>query len=108
MAHIPSSPMYFAGGPIAGPDIQQPQAIVMARAGDNLELPGFVGVPFTPNHTYSGPLLLLVAPGPWGTDGGEPHTCPGEAPSPAGGRWERGRWRLANILNSEVIYGATK
>lgn len=99
--------MYF-WGPIAGPDTQQPQAIVMARAGENLELPAFVGVPFTPNHTYSHPFLPLVAPGHWGTDGGEPHACPDEAPSPAGGRCGRGRWRLANTLNSEVTYGAAK
>lgn len=99
--------MYF-GGPIAGPDTQQPQATVMARAGKNLELPAFVVVLFTPNHTYSYTFLPLVTPRHWGTDGGQPHACHDDTPSSAGWRCGRGRWGLANILNSEVTYGATK
>lgn len=53
---------FFA--PIAGPR-------------ENPELPGFVGVPFTANHAYTGPhyshsVLPLVAPETWGTDRCEP------------------------------------
>lgn len=61
-AHIPSSPMYFWGS-FAEPDTQQPQAIVMARAGENLELSAFVWVSFTQNHDYSHPFLPLIGPG---------------------------------------------
>lgn len=39
----------------AGPDTQQAQAVVMARARENLELHCFMGFPFAPNHASPGP-----------------------------------------------------
>lgn len=38
--------------PTAGPDTQEDLAVLMVRAGENLECSGFVGFSFTPNHTY--------------------------------------------------------
>lgn len=50
--HPSKSNVFF--GPTGGPDTQKFQAVVMARAEENLELTGFMGVPFISNHTSPG------------------------------------------------------